>query len=62
MRSLALADRHQPISILIEDVGAGTALIQELRQHGRFAIPVRPERDKVTRMSVQSAKFEAGQV
>jgi predicted phage terminase large subunit-like protein len=61
-QALALAGRHQPTSILIEDVGAGTALIQELRQHGRFAIPVRPERDKVTRMSIQSAKFEAGQV
>jgi predicted phage terminase large subunit-like protein len=60
--ALALADRHQPISILIEDVGTGTALIQELRQHRRNAIPVRPERDKITRMSIQSAKFEAGQV
>src|SRR5829696_3125846 len=61
-RALALANLHQPTSILIEDVGTGTALIQELRQHRRNAIPVRPERDKVTRMSIQSAKFEAGQV
>ena len=61
-RALALANLHQPSSILIEDVGTGTALIQELRQHRRNAIPVRPERDKITRMSIQSAKFEAGQV
>ncbi len=61
-RALALADLHRPQRILIEDVGTGTALIQELKKHARFAIAVRPERDKVTRMSIQSAKFEAGQV
>ena len=61
-RALALAERHRPTSILIEDVGTGTALIQELKKQARFAIAVRPERDKVTRMSIQSAKFEAGQV
>jgi len=50
------------MKILIEDAGTGTALIAELRRMGRVAVPIRPERDKLTRMSVQSAKFEAGLV
>jgi predicted phage terminase large subunit-like protein len=61
-RALTLAERHRPWSILIEDAGTGTALIAELRRLGRVVIAVRPEHDKITRMSVQSAKFEAGQV
>lgn len=61
-RALLLADRHQPDSILVEEAGTGSALIQELCQAGRPAIGVRPEGDKIARMSVQSAKFEAGLV
>jgi predicted phage terminase large subunit-like protein len=61
-RALYLADRHKPTKILIEDAGTGTALVQELRRMGRSAIPVRPDRDKITRMSIQSSKFEAGLV
>ena len=30
-RAVALADLHRPQRILIEDVGTGTALIQELK-------------------------------
>jgi predicted phage terminase large subunit-like protein len=37
-------------------------LIAELKKAGLRAIAVRPEQDKVTRMSVASAKFEAGLV
>ena len=37
-------------------------MIQELRRAGHAAIPVRAEQDKVTRMAIQSAKFEAGMV
>ncbi|MGO4386811.1 phage terminase large subunit [Microvirga sp. 2YAF29] len=55
-----LADQHRPYKIVIEDAGTGTALIAELRRMGRVAVAVRPERDKQTRMSVQTAKFEAG--
>jgi hypothetical protein len=40
--------------ILIEDIGVGTALIAELQDEGLYAIAVKPERDKITRMSVQS--------
>lgn len=61
-RAIMLADRHKPMKTLIEDAGTGTALIAELRRIGRSAVAIRPERDKLTRMSVQSAKFEAGLV
>jgi predicted phage terminase large subunit-like protein len=50
-------------TVLIEDTGHGTALIQELRGSGLLhAIGIRPDKDKVTRMSAQSAKIEAGQL
>jgi predicted phage terminase large subunit-like protein len=61
-RVLALADRHQATSILIEDAGTGTALAQELRWEGQIVIAIKPEGDKIARMSIHSAKFEAGLV
>src|SRR5450432_1769756 len=51
-----------PGKILIEDTGVGTALIAELKDAGLYAIAVKPERDKATRMSIQTGKFESGQV
>jgi predicted phage terminase large subunit-like protein len=48
--------------VLIGDMGHGTALIQDLRGSGLHAIGRRPEKDKITRMSAQSAKIEAGQL
>ncbi len=48
--------------ILVEDAGVGTALVAELKDAGLWATAITPERDKVTRMSVQSGKFECGQV
>ena len=48
--------------VLVEDTGAGTALVQELRGCVSGIIPVQPEGDKASRMAVASAKFEAGQV
>ena len=48
--------------VLIEDTGHGTALIQDLRGSGLHAIGIRPDKDKITRMSAQSAKIEAGQL
>jgi predicted phage terminase large subunit-like protein len=60
---IAYAGVYQPQKVLIEDAGVGTALIQELKRVGGFyVIPVKPERDKLTRMSIESAKFESGQV
>ena len=49
-------------TILIEDAGSGTGLIQELYDRGIASIGIRPEGDKVTRMSNQTAKIEAGAV
>src|SRR4029077_20595324 len=46
---------------LVEDAGAGTSLVQELRGQVSGIIAVRPEGDEVSRMAVASAKFEAGQ-
>jgi predicted phage terminase large subunit-like protein len=60
---LALAKRFEPNTILIEDASTGTALAQELRQMGGFVVKLIPvERDKTTRLYLQQAKFEAGQV
>jgi predicted phage terminase large subunit-like protein len=61
-RVIAHAKVHKPYRILIEDTGVGTALVQELKGALFSAIPVKPEHDKVTRMSIQSGKFESGQV
>jgi len=48
--------------VLVEDAGAGTSLVEELRGRVSGIIPVRPTGDKASRMAVASAKFEAGQV
>jgi len=56
------AKLHKPSRILIEDAGVGTALIQELKTGHFSVIPVKPEYDKKIRMSIQSGKFESGQV
>ena len=53
---------QQKPTILIEDAGSGTSLIQELYDQHIPAIAIRPEGDKVMRMSAQSAKIEAGAV
>jgi len=57
-----LAEGWNARRILIEDAGAGTALVQELRAQVSGVIAVKPEGDKQSRMAVASAKFEAGQV
>lgn len=63
-RVIDLARRKGAHSVLIEDKGSGTQLIQDLRQAktGTRPIKIEPEGDKITRMSNQSAKIEAGQV
>jgi predicted phage terminase large subunit-like protein len=48
--------------VLVEDAGTGTALFQELRGCIPGIIGVVAKTDKQTRMSVASAKIEAGQV
>jgi predicted phage terminase large subunit-like protein len=61
--AIALAQRYKPKSILIEDASTGIALAQELRQAGTFVVKAIPiERDKIGRLWLQQAKFEAGLV
>jgi predicted phage terminase large subunit-like protein len=57
-----LAEKFNARRVLIEDAGAGISLAQELKRQISRVIAVKPERDKVSRMAVASAKFEAGQV
>jgi predicted phage terminase large subunit-like protein len=61
-RAASHARAHRANKILIEDTGVGTALIAELQSDGLPVIAVKPEHNKLIRMSVQSAKFESGQV
>jgi predicted phage terminase large subunit-like protein len=60
------ARRFNADSIIIEDKGSGTSLIQDLRRDPSpgmpYPIAFQPEVDKVTRMHAQSAKIEAGHV
>jgi predicted phage terminase large subunit-like protein len=56
-----LAKSWKPSRILVEDTGAGTSLVQEMKGLISGVIPVTPKSDKVSRMAVASAKFEAGQ-
>jgi predicted phage terminase large subunit-like protein len=58
----ALAQKHKAQRVLVEDAGTGTSLVQELRTEVSGIVAVKPDRDKVSRMAVVSAKFEAGQV
>jgi predicted phage terminase large subunit-like protein len=61
--TLALAKRHDPHKILIEDASTGTALAQDLLEAGLYMVELVPvARDKVARLFVQQAKFEAGLV
>ena len=58
-----LASRWAADAVLIEDKGSGTQLIQDLKYENILhPIAITPVEDKVTRMSAQSAKIEAGRV
>ncbi|WP_232507675.1 phage terminase large subunit [Candidatus Williamhamiltonella defendens] len=59
----SLAEKWHPNAILIEDKASGQSLIQELKASTPLPIiAIKPEHDKLTRMSAQSAQFEAGKV
>jgi predicted phage terminase large subunit-like protein len=49
-------------SLVIEDKGAGTSLIQDLKRENIHAIAIKPEGDKVMRMNKHTARIEAGSV
>jgi predicted phage terminase large subunit-like protein len=55
-----LASQYAANRVLIEDAGAGTSLVQELLGEVDGIIGVKADDNKITRMSVASAKFESG--
>jgi predicted phage terminase large subunit-like protein len=62
--AIAQAQKHRPHCILIEDASTGTALSQELSKiYFDGSVKLVPiERDKIGRLYVNQAKFEAGLV
>ena len=51
--------QYEPDTILIEDKGSGTALIQDLRHNHQIpSIAIQPNADKITRFSIASLSFE----
>ncbi len=58
----AHAKRWKAKQVLVEESGTAIGLIEELRHLIWDITAVKPDRDKVTRMSLASATFEAGQV
>ena len=63
---IVMAKEHNAATILIEEVGPGMNLLQDLRANrpGGMTSPIgiKPEGSKMDRMVAQSAKIEAGQV
>ena len=59
-RIIAEKQRYQADKLLIEDKGSGMSLIQDLRKDGVFSVAIKPEGDKVVRMSACSARIEDG--
>ena len=57
-----LRKRYPTATLLVEDKGSGTSLIQELKENTVAVIGITPEGDKVTRAAKVSAQFEAGAV
>ena len=54
--------RWRADTILIEDKGSGTSLIQDLKREYVHTIKINPESDKITRMATCTAQIEAGAV
>jgi predicted phage terminase large subunit-like protein len=61
-RAVAHAHAYKAQKFYVEDTGVGTGLIKEMKGAGLTVIAVGPERDKKTRLIIQSAKFESGLV
>ena len=61
-RAIGHAHAYNAQKIYVEDTGVGIGLIGEMKSAGLRVIAVRPERDKKTRISIQSAKIESGMV
>lgn len=62
-RVLDLRDHFGADSVVVEDQGSGTSLIQQLSsERCLYPIAFKPEGSKVDRMAAQSALIEAGRV
>jgi predicted phage terminase large subunit-like protein len=62
-RVIELAAQWQVDRVIIEDTSSGMGLIQLLKEQPRLNVVGRkPEADKVTRMSRQQGRFEAGRI
>jgi predicted phage terminase large subunit-like protein len=59
---LALKEKWRPSTILVEETGTAIGLIDELEYQCYGVVGIRPDRDKIARMAIASAKFEAGNV
>jgi predicted phage terminase large subunit-like protein len=57
-----LREKYPAATLLIEDKGSGTSLIQDLRADNVSVIGINPEGDKLTRVAKISAQFEADSV
>jgi predicted phage terminase large subunit-like protein len=57
-----LAELWRADTVLVEESGTAVGLLAELKYEVRGLIGVKPDRDKISRMSVASAMIEAGQV
>jgi len=57
-----MAEQWGAHQVLIEEAGTAVGLLAELKWHVRGVTPIKPDKDKQTRMSIASALFEAGQV
>jgi predicted phage terminase large subunit-like protein len=58
----ALHEKWRPHATLIEEAGTAIGLIEELEYEIMGLIAVKADRDKIARMAIASAKFEAGNV
>ena len=57
------ARKWKPSVVLIEDAASGTALIQHLREETHLSVfGVRPDKDKLLRMDIETPAIEAGNV
>lgn len=62
-QTLALANAWGPRTLLVEDKASGQSLIQELRRESRLPVlPVRVDRDKISRAHAVTPLIEAGKV
>jgi len=62
-RCIKMLEReYRPRKILVEDVGSGTSLIQQLRVEGIRCTSCKPLGDKMERFSAASIAFEQGRV